>query len=515
VTPLDRRPRLPRALPEARGGLIGPVRRRWLNLGLGLVLAGCVAGAYLVVGDPGTSTASTARTTTVGRGDVTASVTGTGNLESARTTSLSFGASGTVTAVAVAAGDRVTKGQLLASIDDGSAQRSLSSAQAQLASAQAAYDELTAGPSATDKEKDELAVESAELGVDSAQASLTQAKNQLAADLKAQDALVARAKAALAAGTGTQAQVNAAVSTRRQVITKDQQAVTSAQQQLLQAKSQLAQQRSTAEQNAAGPTDAEVAQARVSIETAEAGVADAQDALDGTTLRAPFAATVVSVSGSVGDAVSAGSSSSTGSSGSSGSSGSTSPSSTPSTSSSSSSASTSASSAFVVLADLGRLQLTANVAEADIGSVTAGQAAQVTLTAAGAGVEGTVTRVSPEGTTSNNVVQYPVTVALSSAPEGARLGASAGVTITTGSASDVLTLQSSAITTLGSRHTVSVVRNGVPTVVPVEVGLVGGGLTEITSGLTQGETVSLPSTTTSGTGGLPGFAPGLGGGGRP
>jgi macrolide-specific efflux system membrane fusion protein len=224
--------------------------------------------------------------------------------------------------------------------------------------------------------------------------------------------------------------------------------------------------------------------------------------------------------------VSAGSSSSTGStgsdssdsSGSSGSSGSTGGAggSTGSTDSSSSSSSSSTSSAFVVLADLAKLQMTANVAEADIGSVKAGQAAQVTLTAAGTQVEGTVIQVSPEGTTSNNVVQYPVTVSLSSAPEGARLGASASVTITTGSASDVLTLQSSAITTLGSRNTVSVVRNGATTVVPIEIGLVGGGLTEVTSGLTEGETVNLPSTTsTSGSGGLPGFAPGLGGGGRP
>jgi hypothetical protein len=149
--------------------------------------------------------------------------------------------------------------------------------------------------------------------------------------------------------------------------------------------------------------------------------------------------------------------------------------------------------------------------------VKTGQAAQVTLTAAGTTVEGTVTRVSPEGTTTNNVVQYPVTVALTSAPAGVRLGASASVTITTGSADDVLMLSSSAITTVGTRSTVSVQRNGVATVVPVETGLVGGGRTEITSGLTEGETVNLPATTTStsGAGGLPGFAPGLGGGGRP
>jgi multidrug efflux pump subunit AcrA (membrane-fusion protein) len=514
VTPPDRRPRLLRRFP----------RGRWLNLGLGLVLAACVAGAWLVVGDPGTSTAATTRTTTVGRGDVTASVTGTGNLTSTRSTSLSFGAAGTVSAVAVGVGDRVTEGQLLATIDDGSAQRTLSSAKAELASAQAAYDELTAGRTATEKEKDALDVESAQLGVESAQASLTAAKKQLATDTKAQDALVAKAKAALANGTGTQAQVTAAVNTRREVITKDQQEVTSAKQQLLQAKSQLAQQETTARQNAAGPTDAELAQARVSVETAEASVADEQDALDGTTLRAPFTGTVLSVAGSVGDAVSAGSSasSSTGSSASSGSSaasgsssGGTGGSST--TPSSSSSESSSSSSAFVVLGDVTKLEVTANVAEADVGSVKAGQPAQVTLTAAGTTVEGSVTRVSPEGTASNNVVQYPVTVALSSAPEGARLGASASVTITTATATDVLTLQSSAITTLGNRNTVTVVRDGVPVVVPVEAGLVGGGLTEITDGLTEGETVNLPSSTTStsGSGGLPGFAPGLGGGGRP
>lgn len=67
------------------------------------------------------------------------------NVASSRTASLSFGASGTVTAVPAKAGDTVKAGQVLATIDDDTAQRTLNSARAELKSARASYDELAEG----------------------------------------------------------------------------------------------------------------------------------------------------------------------------------------------------------------------------------------------------------------------------------------------------------------------------------------------------------------------------------
>ncbi len=222
---------------------------------------------------------------------------------------------------------------------------------------------------------------------------------------------------------------------------------------------------------------------------------------------------MVSVAGVVGQSVS-GSSSGSGSSGS-GSSG-TGSSGTGSSGSGSSGTGSSSSSTtgFVVLSDLTRLQVTANIAEADIASVTVGQVATVTLSASNTQTDGTVTAIAVQPTTTNNVVTYPVTVTLDQPPEQARLGASVTISITTGSADNVLVAPTSAVTTLGQRHTVTLRKNGADTLTPVQVGLVGDNGTEITGGLSDGDVLVLPTTATSTTGnGFPriGGVGGLGG----
>ena len=96
-----------------------------------------------------------------------------------------------------------------------------------------------------------------------------------------------------------------------------------------------------------------------------------------------------------------------------------------------------------------------------------------------------------------------------------RIGQSASMTITTGTATDVLIAPTSAITTVGTRSTVTKRVNGVDTPVAVETGLVGATGTEIASGLDEGDTLVVPTataTTTTGTGtGRTGLG-GLGGG---
>jgi multidrug efflux pump subunit AcrA (membrane-fusion protein) len=101
--------------------------------------------------------------------------------------------------------------------------------------------------------------------------------------------------------------------------------------------------------------------------------------------------------------------------------------------------------------------------------------------------------VALQGTATNNVVQYPVTVRLSSVPDGVRLGASANVTITTASRDGVLTVPTSAITTTGTGATVTVLRDGRQTTVDVTKGLSGGSTTEVTGDIAEGDQVVLPS----------------------
>jgi macrolide-specific efflux system membrane fusion protein len=104
-------------------------------------------------------------------------------------------------------------------------------------------------------------------------------------------------------------------------------------------------------------------------------------------------------------------------------------------------------------------------------------------------------------------VTYGVTLTLDKVPPGAKPGQTVSVAVTTGTAADAIFVNSAAITTVGTRHTVTVVANGQNVVRPVEIGLQGDQTTQITSGLQAGEQVAVvtaSSTAGSGTGGFPG-----------
>ncbi|MEV0902005.1 biotin/lipoyl-binding protein [Actinoplanes sp. NPDC049802] len=259
-----------------------------------------------------------------------------------------------------------------------------------------------------------------------------------------------------------------------------------------------------AEDAGSDTTDAanQVTEAELAVDEAEAGVA-------GTVLTAPMAGTVTAVNGTLGGSAS-GSSSSSSSGGSQG--GGT----------SSSSSSSSSSSGFIEIADLTRMQVAAGFAEADATSLKEKQAATVTWNAlSGVSQSAKVTAIDPSATTSNSVVTYGVTLTLDKVPAGAKVGQTVSVSVTTGSKENVVLVNAAAITTVGRRHTVTVVANGVQETRSVEIGLEGDSATEITSGLTAGEqvVVKTTSTSTSGTsqGGMMGggFGGISGGGGAP
>jgi macrolide-specific efflux system membrane fusion protein len=174
-------------------------------------------------------------------------------------------------------------------------------------------------------------------------------------------------------------------------------------------------------------------------------------------------------------------------------------------------------------ADLKKMEVDTDFAEADATKLKAGMKAAVTWNAlTGATATGTVASIDPTATTSDNVVSYGVVVKLTSLPTGIRIGQSTNVVVTTASATNVLSVASSAVTTTGTRSTVTLAGQTLPT--PLTVGVVGDTYTEIKSGLTAGQEVKLPVVNTSGTttntnpfagggGGLLGGGGGFGGGG--
>ncbi|MFC7481466.1 biotin/lipoyl-binding protein [Luedemannella flava] len=108
-------------------------------------LAAAGVTAVVAFGDDDRAAAMTPRTATVSTGDVTLTVSAAGNVNAVGARTLSFGASGTVRSLKVAAGDTVAKGAVLARLDAGdatdavdSAQDSVDAAEEALATAEAA-----------------------------------------------------------------------------------------------------------------------------------------------------------------------------------------------------------------------------------------------------------------------------------------------------------------------------------------------------------------------------------------
>ena len=129
-------------------------RKRWLVILPSLVvLATLVAGSYykLVYLPAHSVIVAPLQTTLARQGDLTLSAKGTGILQPANEVQLGFGTSGKVAAINVKAGDQVTKGQLLAQLDNTSeqvkyeqAQRALADLTSPTAIAQAQQDVATA-----------------------------------------------------------------------------------------------------------------------------------------------------------------------------------------------------------------------------------------------------------------------------------------------------------------------------------------------------------------------------------
>jgi len=261
----------------------------------------------------------------------------------------------------------------------------------------------------------------------------------------------------------------------------------------------------------------QIVSAQNSLNNALAQLQSAQnnltDAAQNATLTAPVAATVAAINGSIGETVGTGSSS------------------------------TSAQ-AFIVLLDMSKIGITAQVNEADIGGLLVGQPAQFTVTAYPTQTfRASVTAVETIGQATSNVVYYTVKLTVDKQSlNGTHLysGMTATVNITTAERIGVLLVPAAALsfpgialqsgelsrsalssltssatsTTTGTRGVVVVLRNGKLVPVAITTGLSNGQFTEVLSGLREGDQVVVSqtggNTTTPSNGGGGG-----GGGGNP
>ena len=190
------------------------------------------------------------------------------------------------------------------------------------------------------------------------------------------------------------------------------------------------------------------------------------------------------------------------------------------------------SSAVVTVVGPNQYTVTTSIPLTKIDKVKVGQAASVTVNGVDKAIDGKVSMIGILAAATGSNPTYSVVLNLGTTSTTLFNGAGASATITVGDVNGALTVPSSAVTTVGSAHSVTVLENGNTKVVQVEIGAVGPALTEITSGLSQGQQVvlanlsePLPTSSSSsrsgagllgGNGGGAGRVPGAGGfGGAP
>jgi HlyD family secretion protein len=464
------------------------------------------------------------RTATVKRATVSQTLQRSGTIEPVAQGTVSFPISGRVASVAVQPAQTVTTGQALAALDTAALEATVTSKQATLAAAQLTLDKAlngqssaSGGTSATDSTKSgsaRQAVASDQQKVDGAlansQVALRNASSSCGAGQGGGGTSGSTFKSTSGETTTTTTPQSSSDCIKALQSSLDaQQSVAAAQSDLAKAETTLDNLLSSASSSsssggsgqasgattsgtAAGqgsasstPSSAELVADQAAVDAAQADVTAAQQNLAQATIVSPIDGTVAAVNLKTGDQVSAASST-----------------------------------ANIVVVGPGGYEVTTTVPVADIGKVKPGNAATVLPDGSSTAVDGKVVSIAVMPTTSGTTTTYAVVIGLTGSPSGLRNGAAAAVTITLSHVADALTVPTSAVRTAGggALHVVTVLAAGKTSLVPIGVGAVGADLTEVTSGLQDGQAVVLadlhqavPSNTNANIRGLGGGGGGFGG----
>lgn len=482
-------------------------KKKLIMIALAIVLVGG-AGIYLYQTlTAKSSTTSTMRLVTVKRGDVTESITSSGTVQASKRVTLTPSAEDAIiTAIHVKVGDKVKAGQLLATLDQTATQIQLKSAEANVLSAKAKLEEaqkpktaaemkaleatviqakanLEAVKNGYDTKKAQNDLEKAKTNLNDAQNTYNTQKNLYAAGIISKDELD-QAKQSL-----DQAKIEYNNSELQNNQTKGQ-ALSSLEQ------AESAYETAVADLNEAkdGPDAATVQSAKAALAQAEAQLLEQQRTLTSLTVIAPMDGTIVEVNGNVGEKLS---------------------------------------DTLIVMdnSSSGKLEVSAQISESDIGKVKEGLTATFTTNSyTDKEFTGKVTLVYPEATTDSGVTSYKVLLSVDN-PEGLlKTGMSVDVTIKVGTHQNVLYVPAAALKTQNGKDGVNVVSdqsdnqsgqgNRGYTFKPVTIGYFGSNMVEITSGLQEGDQVVLTLSNSSSSsnsnnrqnqmGGIPGVG-GMGG----
>jgi RND family efflux transporter MFP subunit len=520
-----------------------PSRRR-----RGIVALTVCAIVALVAGVTFTQVAGSStlpyRTALVADRDVAAVLAGVGSIEPVSSAAVAFPTAGTVATVDVAVGDQVAAGQQLATIDAQSLTDTLHQRQANLATAQLTLTKAlatttgstAAAPPASSSSTGATAGTTGRAGggASSGSPAATAAKQAVADGQHRVDALLRVADAAMASAgqmcstvipatpptgppghaptssaptgpTGPTTTVPpspadlAACQKALAAVADAQAAVATAQSDLATTAAALDALLTTASTNipaatstapsgssgstgsaartgagsTAAPTSADIIADQSAIDAATADLTAAEQALQQTTIVSPIGGRIAAVGLTVGQAVTAGSTT-----------------------------------GKVIVTGPGGHEITMMVSIDNISAVKVGQTAEVVPDGSAAGLAGKVVAIALTPTTATAGSTYRVTVSLDDPGTDLGLGSTSSVTIDTAVVASTLSIPTSAVATDGANHTVLVVDGSKTTTTTVKIGAVGPDYTQITDGLSIGQTVvianlhqPLPGTATAATNG--------------
>lgn len=493
---------------------------------VGVVIVALIASGLLATQAFGADDASYV-TATVATHNVDALSNGVAVVEPVSQASVAFPAAGTVSSVNVKVGDSVAIGQALASLDPEVLTQTLHEKQATLAQAELTLQKALNGEPVSGVGSGSNGTGSSRSSTSSASAAAassasTSSANEVQLTVMSipsssnpqvaaaqQDVLAAQQKVDAAVNTATQALDSATTVcaaagigtatpstptseqlTACQTATKDvltaQAAVSRAQQQLVAASTaldtllaqQAASQTTTPSTSgnesrggsgsstgtsgngqsaaATSPSSADLVAYQKAVDAAAADVAVAEQAIAQATIVSPIAGTVQAVNLAVGDAVTAGSTT-----------------------------------ANIVVVGPGGYEVTTTVSVDKVTDVKVGQAATFLPDGSKRLLTGTVASISISPDSAATTTSYRAVVGLTDPDATLSNGSTGSVAIVTKTSRSALAVPTSAVTTIGTRHTVSVLEGNTATRTLVRVGVIGDTWTEITSGVTAGQKVVL------------------------
>ena len=201
-----------------------------------------------------------------------------------------------------------------------------------------------------------------------------------------------------------------------------------------------------------------VQSAQNSLDNAQTTLATAQANLDSAVIKATVAGVVTTISAQVGENVS--NTSTTG---------------------------------FIVIANTGSMALHGTIGEADIVKLKLGQGATVTVDAVGtAKMTGKVTSLDPVATIAAGVPVYGVDVTIDLPSQSVKPGMSGTANVIIASSPNALTVPNLAVKTASGRRYLTVMKDGQPVDTDVTFGLSNDTVTEVLTGVQEGDVVVLP-----------------------